>query len=318
MPIQNTSDNAGKVIQDSNKILESLYQARITGRQPIQRLEGIHALLESSGIDTAKKYKLVAQGDSWFDYPGNDLINYLRDAHGHRIENIAVAGSTLNDIVYGPVPKNWLGIPQSDDVSRMEELLYLIEKTHEKNDPLQGVLLSGGGNDIAGPEFFSFLNNKDAHLDNPNEMVVAGVVTETCLNAYRDLIKAIFDRSDKLQINNLHIFIHGYDYPWPDGRGFTMFNLVGPWFDESFNKKNFPYNNHDDLLERRKIVHDFIEKFNDMLTNLASEHPHVHYVDLRGTLDDDITLWANELHPTTQGFSRLADELNLALHQAIK
>ncbi|MGZ3881435.1 MAG: hypothetical protein ACXVBF_08875, partial [Flavisolibacter sp.] len=104
----------------------------------------------------------------------------------------------------------------------------------------------------------------------------------------------------------------------PDGRGFTMFNLVGPWFDESFNKKNFPYNNHDDLLERRKIVHDFIEKFNDMLVTLASEYPRVHYVNLRGILDEDIALWANELHPTTQGFSMLADKLNLALHQAIQ
>lgn len=318
MPIQNTPDKAAKEPKEHNEILEALYQARTAGRQPIMRFEGVHPLLESSGIDTAKTYKLVAQGDSWFDYPGDDIINYLREGHGHIIENIAIAGSTLNDIVYGPVPENWLGIPQSDDVSRLEELLYLMEKTHERDDPLQGVLLSGGGNDIAGPEFFSFLNNKDANLRNPDAMVVAGVVTETFLNAYRDLVKAIFARADTLQINDLHIFIHGYDYPWPDGRGFTMFNLVGPWFDESFNKKNFPYNNHDDLLERRKIVHDFIEKFNDMLVTLASEYPRVHYVNLRGTLDEDIALWANELHPTTQGFSMLADKLNLALHQAIQ
>jgi hypothetical protein len=318
MSIQDTLDKVAKELADSKQTLEALYQARTTGRQPIQRFKGIHPLLTSIGIGTAKTYTLVAQGDSWFDYPGHDLINFLRDRHGHKIKNIAVAGSTLNDIVYGPVPKNWLGIPQSDDVLRITELLHLIEKTHSEDGPLQGVLLSGGGNDIAGPEFFSFLNNKDADLHNPNTKVRDGVVTETFLNAYKHLIEVILARAAELLINDLHIFIHGYDYPWPDGRGFTMFNLVGPWFDESFNKKNFPYKNRDDLLVRRTIVRDFITGFNTMLSSLASQYPHtVHYVDLRDTLDDDINLWANELHPTAQGFGLLADKLNLALHQAI-
>jgi hypothetical protein len=318
MSLQDTLDKAAQELKDSRETLEALYQARTAGRQPIERFDGVHPLLTSSGIDTAKTYRLVAQGDSWFDYPGHDLINFLRDRHGHKIENIAVAGSTLNDIVYGPVPKNWLGIPQSGDVSRITELLHVIEKTHREDGPLQGVLLSGGGNDIAGPEFFSFLNNKDAGLPSPNKEVLDGVVTETFLSAYKYLIEVILARAGALQIDNLHIFVHGYDYPWPDGRGFTMFNLVGPWFHESFNKKNFPYNNQEDLLQRRAIVHGFITSFNAMLSSLASKYPQrVHYVDLRDTLDDDINLWANELHPTEQGFGMLADKLNLALHQAI-
>ncbi|MGO9022376.1 MAG: hypothetical protein ACLQVJ_28900 [Syntrophobacteraceae bacterium] len=318
MSIQDTLDKAAQELKDSGKTLDALYQARVAGRKPIERFAGVHPLLADNGIDAAKTYTLVAQGDSWFDYPGHDLINFLRDRHGHTIENIAVAGSTLNDIVYGPVPKNWLGIPQSGDVSRITELLHVIEKTHQENGPLRGVLISGGGNDIAGPEFFSFLNNKDADLPNPNAEVLDGVVTETFLSAYKHLIEVILARAGALQIDNLHILIHGYDYPWPDGRGFTMFNLVGPWFDEPFNKKNFPYNNQDDLLQRRAIVRSFIESFNSMLSTLASQYPqNVHYADLRGALDDDISLWANELHPTAQGFGMLADKLNLALHQAI-
>ena len=38
------------------------------------------------------------------------------------------------------------------------------------------VLLSGGGNDIAGEEFFSFVNNAQSNLANPNQDVLDGVI----------------------------------------------------------------------------------------------------------------------------------------------
>ncbi len=317
MSIQDTLNKVAQETANSKETLDALHQARARGRQPIEPLIDIHPLLLDNGIIEAKTYTLVAQGDSWFDYPGHDLINYLRDRHDHKIENIAVAGATLNDIVYGLVPKNLFGIPQSSDVSRITELLNLIERIHTEKDPLQGVLLSGGGNDIAGPDFFTFLNNKDAILHNPNTQVTNGAVAETFQNAYKHLIDVILAHANTLQINDLHIFIHGYDYPWPDGRGFTWFNLVGPWFHESFNKKNYPYITQADLDIRRTIVRGFVESFNAMLSGLAAQYQNVHYVDLRGTLGNDIGLWANELHPTSEGFSLLADKLNLALHQAI-
>jgi hypothetical protein len=69
-----------------------------------------------------RPFRLLAQGDSWFDYPpGTDLIDCLHRNHGHEIVNIAVAGSTLNDEAYGPVPRELFGLPigqtQSDDPS---------------------------------------------------------------------------------------------------------------------------------------------------------------------------------------------------------
>jgi hypothetical protein len=77
------------------------------------------------------------------------------------------------------VPKNWLGISQSDDTDRMAELINRID---EKKP--QAVLLSGGGNDVAGPEFFSFLNNALSKLENPNAKVLDGVLNETFVKAY--------------------------------------------------------------------------------------------------------------------------------------
>lgn len=47
--------------------------------------------------------KIVAEGDSWFDYfPGTDLIDCLRKHHGYYLEkNYAKAGDTLENMIYG-------------------------------------------------------------------------------------------------------------------------------------------------------------------------------------------------------------------------
>jgi lysophospholipase L1-like esterase len=216
------------------------------------------------------------------------------------------------------VPKNFLGIPQSDDVSREAELINRIAKKQP-----DAVLLSGGGNDIAGPEFFSFVNNALANLENPNQEVLDGVVTETFLKAYSDLIELINIKAQQMHPGvPIPIFVHGYDYPWPDGRGFTVFNFVGPWFHDSFNKKNFPFDDDDanagaELQIRYVIVAKFIDSFNQMLAGLQTKYAgYVHHVDLRGTLltRDE---WANELHPKQDGFGKLADKINVALHRFI-
>ncbi len=293
--------------------LELLESERQAARMAPPRLTAAHPMLAFKSL-APKTYRLVSQGDSWFDYPPSwDLIDWLRSAHGHHVDNIAVAGSTLNDIVYGPVPANWLGIPQSDDIDRLAELIHRIDEIRP-----QAVLLSGGGNDVAGPEFFSFLNNALSNLANPNRGVLDSVVSGTFAKAYRDLIDTLVAKAQEMG-GVLPIFVHGYDYPWPDGRGFTVFNLCGPWFAPTFDKKNFPYaGDPAGLVARRNILASFIDAFNTMLKDLESRYPGVvHYVDLRGTLPR-IDEWANELHPKKEGFGKLADKINLALHQVLE
>jgi lysophospholipase L1-like esterase len=299
-------------ISTQKGLLDKLAQVRGASRSLPQRLTTPHQMLLTAGL-APKSYKLVAQGDSWFDYlPGWDLIDWLKSAHGHDIDDIGVAGSTLNDIVYGLVPVNWLGVAQSDDVDRLTELIHRIDQIRP-----DAVLLSGGGNDIAGPEFFSFVNNAVSNLKNPNAEVLDGVVNQTFAKAYADLVGLINAQAQQMGYS-LPIFVHGYDYPWPDGRGLTMFNLVGPWFNDTFNKKNYPYNGDATTLQvRHDIVAAFIDSFNKMLAGLAANYPGVvNYVDLRGTLQtkDD---WANELHPNNDGFGKLADKINLALHTVL-
>jgi hypothetical protein len=263
-----------------------------------------------------RTFNLMAQGDSWFDYlPGTDLIDCLNENHGHVFSgadgsstNLAVAGSTLNDEAYGPVPVNFLGIPQSDDVvSRIAELVDRV-----KTDTPQALLISGGGNDVAGDEFFSFIENARSGLAPVNPDVLQGVLNRTFKSAFEYIIdNALNAASDR----PMPIFIHGYDYPWPDGRGVLDLGgwKIGPWFHDSFNHKNYTLDAPNGLEARHDIVKRFIDGLNDLLQDLAQKYPgKVFYINLRNTLSsrDD---WANELHPGNAGFAALAKKIDDAL-----
>jgi hypothetical protein len=116
------------------------------------------------------------------------------------------------------------------------------------------------------------------------------------------------------------ILIHGYDYPVPDGRGYAggFWVLPGPWLEPQFRGRGYQA-----LAESTDLMVTLIDRFNDMVSSVASERAlaHVHYVDLRRTLSADLTgnryrkAWANELHPTGDGFKRVAEKFDQAIRR---
>src|SRR5262245_8386924 len=194
-----TLEQIKKEIQAKSPVLDQIYSSRVAIREQSPLRVAQTALPAGH-----KTFKLLAQGDSWFDYPpGTDLTDCLRDNHGHTIINIAVAGSTLNDEAYGPVPRGLFGFtPQSDDPSRIAELIHHIEK-----DRPQALLLSAGGNDVAGDEFFSFVNNALSGLPPINEGVLNSVVHQTFQTAYKFIINHAIDAARDAKLN-MPIFLH--------------------------------------------------------------------------------------------------------------
>lgn len=323
-------------IDKKKKLLDQIHSARMAVRGyaavPLAQQGPLASPVRNMLAATPGKrtFNLLAQGDSWFDYPpGTDLIDCLHSNHGHAITNIAVAGSTLNDEAYGPVPRELFGLPsslgplQSDDPDRITELVNRI-----KQDKPQALLLSAGGNDIAGDEFFSFINNARSGLSSLNAEVLDGVVNSTFKAAYLYLIDtALAAAADPSVQITMPVFTHSYDYPWPDGRGVNIFLGwgVGPWFAPTFNVKNYPYdasnpdNDTNGLKERHDIVVNFIDSLHNMLSGIANDPKYagkVYHVDLRGTLLSPSD-WANELHPANSGFSALADKIDTALQNNI-
>lgn len=254
---------------------------------PPQRLLGLGAALENNGV-------LVAEGDSWFDYPLNDVLSCLEDEHGYDVESVAHKGDRVETMAYAE--------------GQLVDLSRLIEKLIRQGVAPKAILLSGGGNDIAGDEFGMLLNHKKSSISGLNDKVVEGVM-ERISHAYATIIWSVMQLCKERLGKDVPVLVHGYDYPIPDGRGFMggWGPLPGPWLEPGFREKGF-----DELAERIELVTRLINKFNLMLksvTSLAQFAPHVIYVDLRGTLKNGATYkkdWANELHPSGVGFSMIA------------
>ncbi|WP_148051141.1 SGNH/GDSL hydrolase family protein [Pseudomonas fluorescens] len=235
--------------------------------------------------------KVVAQGDSWFDYlPGVDIIKWLKLTSGYKIKSFASGGDTLENMVYGTEIKEgaWTRQPV--------EFIEVLDEI--KSTKPAFFLFSAGGNDIAGDEFASFLNHASS---SPATLLRTDYVKDTIgrvfRGAYEEMIKKVKAASPKTKI-----IFHGYGRAIPTGKGVVNignYRFIGPWIRPSLTRKNIM-----DPQVQRQIVADFIDQFNAMLKSVADSHPDVHYLDLRDLIKDDD--WINELHLNAPGYKRMA------------
>lgn len=244
---------------------------------------------------------LLAEGDSWFDYPFYDVLQILEDDFAFDVESVAHKGDAIEQMAYGG--------------GQLHDFTRLLEKLLAQNRAPRAILLSGGGNDVAGDEFTMMLNHSLSQARGINQQVLTGVIDERIKNAYIFIIAAV-TRVCQARIGKpIKILIHGYDYPVPDGRGFLggFAFLPGPWLEPGFRVKGYT-----DLPERIGIVKGMIDRLNKMQSELArlDEFSHVKHIDLRQTLStgaDYKRWWGNELHPTERGFQKVAAKIAAAV-----
>ncbi|HEY0372391.1 MAG TPA: SGNH/GDSL hydrolase family protein [Thermoanaerobaculia bacterium] len=234
---------------------------------------------------------IVAEGDSWFDYPGRDILDWL-DQMGYNIESVARATDRVEMMAFGR--------------SQLEKFAAAIEKVITLGQKPQAILLSGGGNDIAGTEFGFLINHAGSPGEGLNASIVTGVVDERLHDAYMHIIRTVTELCRRMLGDPVPIVVHGYGYPIPDGVGVLggLGPLPGPWLRPGFIEKGF-----DDLTDNTATMKKLIDRFNDMIKRVAAEFPHVRYVDLRPLLPAEKTLWANEIHPKPPGFRAAAEAI---------
>lgn len=179
----------------------------------------------------------------------------------------------------------------------------------------RAILLGGGGNDIVHPlnkpgdsPLFRMLNPQA--LDPQQALVplaVANFVGGDLARWYRVVLDELLDATAA------PIFIHGYDYPTPDGRcsRVRVFGkpvgpcLAGPWLQPVFVKRvmhNLPFN--------RDVMRLLIQELNAMIVGLTLEPAYagrVHHLQLNGVLSTEH--WDNELHPLQEGYRLLAQDI---------
>lgn len=234
--------------------------------------------------------RVLAEGDSWFDYPpilltGGGVIDHLQSLSGVHILNMAHHGDPVQET---------LGVEKR---KRLETLLH---------DPGFDILLfSGGGNDIAGNQFCLWLEPNtsgavDSAVNSDRLQEILGIVED----GYRDLVE-IRDR----RAPGCWIVTHAYDFPQPSDAGVCG---LGPWL-----KPSLDYRGWNDRADQFAIVKIVLSKLNDRLESLAAEQQaagknHLH-IRTQGTLNP-ATDWDNEIHPNGAGFTKIAKKFSTALN----
>lgn len=225
-------------------------------------------------------------GDSWFWYPfiGGSLTNNLGPivaSKGHIILAKGMNGAEAFDYVDGKYAR----------IVREALRLYGAD--------LSAVFLSGGGNDFAG-----FNDLRPLLKDNCSAQTTA----KGCFRAgsaglkgflermdeyYRKLIGVVYTRTPP----DCRIVMHSYDYAIPSDKG--VFGGEA-WLASALVDAQVPATLH------QACVNLLINAFHDMLVEITRMDPqHLFVVDSRGTLEPHE--WANELHPTADGFRKIAD-----------
>ncbi len=225
--------------------------------------------------------KIVAEGDSWFQYPFvlKDVIDQLSDLDqfSYAIFGLSEAGDLLSNIV------------------AEDELTNAIQR--ENPDVF---LLSGGGNDMVGNERMAtlvhpFKAGRKAE-DYPNEKF------DEFLEELGKLYKGLFARLIQ-QFPHLKIVCHGYDDAIPSN---------GPWLGKPLIKQQIK-----SAKLQRDIVAEMIRRFNEELENLVLEFPGaVFHVDCRGVVGSK-TNWYDELHPRNKGYFEVAKKFDTVIKQAL-
>ena len=243
---------------------------------------------ESAGV-------LMAEGDSWFDYPLVDILRLLEDRYGYDVESVARRGDRIEDMAYG--------------AGQLEELARRLERLLRRSEVPKAVLLSGGGNDVVGSEFGMLVNHALSPIAGLNPGVVGGVIDERIRLAYITILSGVTRLCEARLGRPVPILVHGYDYPVPDGRGYLggWWLLPGPWLEPGFREKGYG-----DVKTRAHLARQLIDRFNAMLERVAAipDFAHVRYIDLRRTLSGGRNYrkdWADEMHPSPSGFRRLAE-----------
>lgn len=243
---------------------------------------GISSMVSSP--DVVGNPTLILVGDSWFWYPFNNLASELA-AQLQGEHKLLVLGNN------GAEAQEWS--------SKYRKEIDLAFKWYAST--CEGLLLSGGGNDIAGSEDFDpIIEDKCAGATSVGACYSPGQPDAT-LNkiqaSYRELVMKFRKYSPTAPV-----ICHNYEKAWPTGKG-----VFGPadWLKAPMDKAGVPKPlRHDlfaDLLLRlhncQKSLTEPSEKLGKVLPILTT-----------GTLPDKADIWANELHLKPGAFDKMVKQ----------
>lgn len=242
---------------------------------------------------------MLAQGDSWFDYPltgnGFPLVDTDVIAQLRRIGDMPP--TILNLAHHGETSADEMSLPKQE---RM--ITALRDRSNWLDGKPDAILFSAGGNDIAGDQFCIFLDFNDGRATGLNEERFGNA-----LGMIRACYLDLFALRDRVA-SGVPIFGHCYDFPIPNG---AHPPCTGPWLKPSLDFCNWS------VAQGREIIRSALMAFREMLLLLqADPHNNFHMVETQNVLNPQE--WANELHPVPAGFEKMAQKFSDAIERTLR
>lgn len=250
------------------------------------------------GIVRTPQYKILVEGDSWVSHPILTNLTTQFDILGKDdfgILSLADPGDTAVDM-FRKVGRRYVG-----QAKRFDQAVYN-ERFGEKWDL---IFISAGGNDIVGPEIAGFVD--DYVEGGPSG---AGLINRQFARTLKDIVKAyktMLEIRKRSRINKTTpVALHVYGYLEPRLVGTKVFGAMfgKGWVKRYLDPKGIP---HDD---QREIIASMLTQFRDALTTLVADYQNVYVVDTLKVLtrggQPDLNLWHDEIHPTGEGFRKIA------------
>jgi hypothetical protein len=260
------------------------------------RITLYHSANETALAVPQRRLNLLADGDSWFDYPLTDGLPIGSSDIIHQLQSlITPAPEILNLAHHGDATTALMGVSKRNE---------LMKQLHDPNNGhFDAILFSGGGNDLVGDQFRLWLQDEASAGGDPTKAVdqqalsdILGVV----VTAYRDLLAA----RDSMG-HDIPIFVHAYDLALPTNIGVCG---NGPWLFPSLQSRSWMNDTNPwDLAKGAAIVKLILIEFEKQMRSLSTvPGNNVVYIETQGTLV--ASEWANDLHPTPGGFKKIAQQ----------
>jgi hypothetical protein len=254
------------------------------------------AELGNISLDKADGSSWRPRRAAWFDYPLTDDGWWSDYDHSIIGDYNLLSMGNPNPLILSFAHYGWAStqVLTYENQENIIDSLQPDQWTNEKGP--DAILASFGGDDIAGDQLAIYLAyGADSSMPTTRFQGVLASVRAP----YEDLC---FIRDQFMP--DVPIFAQCYDYAIPNGVAAN--SLFGPWL-----KPSFDFALYQDLATSTQVVRGMIDQFYQILNDVASKTKDFYLVDTRGTIATND--WANELHPKSDGFNKLAQKLFAAL-----
>ncbi|WP_028857481.1 SGNH/GDSL hydrolase family protein [Psychrilyobacter atlanticus] len=244
----------------------------------------------------SKALTILAEGDSWFDYPRNmfflgpdaNIIDHLYDKKDLIIYNMASNGDEAVEMLSG---ENKFKLIKALESYKFDILLF-----------------SGGGNDIVGGYDFNFILNEKKD----------SMKWKDCINLERleikiDQIKSSYKFLCEIAKDypNIKIVSHTYDLCPPSKTGFKPIKFLPTTFGDGWLKVYLTEKKIYNYDDQKNIIDYILKALREILIEIDKKYDNFTVVDTQGTLGDKH--WRDELHPNSVGFELISQKIYKAL-----